>query len=294
MAQDQFGGTHTVKKLETVADYLNFYTKALSPRFNLSYLDAFAGTGEIPLSKDLPLLANLDGGREIATIVEGSARRSLKIEIPFGLYVFSDNDRRKASELVGIKNEFPNINISVSAEDANAAVAKFCSNLSGNDRAVIFLDPFGNQISWETLEIIAKTKKVDLWYLFPAWIGVARQISKDGALTPEARRSIGKIFGPCDWEAECLKFIYPDQYNLPLESDNQAELEAKKIASADGVTRFMIFRMKTIFEGGVLDDWLPLGKNGAHWYSLLFAWANPSPAARDLASKVAKDIMTRK
>jgi len=294
MEQDNFGGPHTVRKLETVADYLNFYTRALSPRFSLSYLDAFAGTGEIPLSKELPLLANLDGGREIATLVEGSARRSLMIDVPFNRYEFSEIGRSKASELSDLKDEFPNIDISITRKDANIAVTEFCESLSANNRAVIFLDPFGNQVNWKTLEVIAATRKVDLWYLFPAWIGVARQISKDGELTPEARRSIDKMFGPCDWESKFIDFIAPKQYALPFEVGSDTELEAKKIASADGVTRFMISRMKTIFKGGVLDHWLPLGKNGAHWYSLLFAWANPSKAASNLASKVAKDIMTRK
>jgi hypothetical protein len=44
----------------------------------------------------------------------------------------------------------------------------------------------------------------------------------------------------------------------------------------------MIARMKQVFRGGVLDEWLPLGSRNIHMYSLLFAWANPSPKAPHL------------
>jgi hypothetical protein len=34
-------------------------------------------------------------------------------------------------------------------------------------RGVIFLDPFGASLEWETLKFIAATKALDVWYLFP-------------------------------------------------------------------------------------------------------------------------------
>ncbi|WP_375494674.1 hypothetical protein [uncultured Nostoc sp.] len=40
-----------------------------------------------------------------------------------------------------------------------------------SNRAVLFLDPFGMQIPWSTIEAIAHTEAIDLWYLFP--LGVA-------------------------------------------------------------------------------------------------------------------------
>ncbi len=64
-------------------------------------------------------------------------------------------------------------------------------------------------------------------------------------------------------------------------------------ASADAATRFMIRRMKIVFKGGVLDRWLPLGKHGAPWYSLIFAWGNPSERAGRIARDIATNIMQR-
>ena len=59
------------------------------------------------------------------------------------------------------------------------------------------------------------------------------------------------------------------------------------------MTEFMIECMKPIFGDGVLADWLPLGGKGRHDYSLLFAWANPSPKAK-LAAKLAAAVLKRK
>lgn len=56
----------------------------------------------------------------------------------------------------------------------------------------------------------------------------------------------------------------------------------------------MIERMKTVFKGVVLDEWLPLGRGGSHWYSLLFACANPSSQAKQIAERVARAVMIRK
>ena len=56
----------------------------------------------------------------------------------------------------------------------------------------------------------------------------------------------------------------------------------------------MIERMKTIFQGIVLDEWLPLGRGGSHWYWLLFAGANPSRKANEIAERVARAVMIRK
>ena len=53
----------------------------------------------------------------------------------------------------------------------------------------------------------------------------------------------------------------------------------------------LIERMKAVFAGGVSDEWLPLGRNQGHWYSLIFACSNPSPKASALALKLAKAVL---
>lgn len=268
---------------------MEFYTKALRHKgYSLSYVDAFAGTGEIPYSTEMPLL---EGVLDFDHAMDGSAKRALDVSVPFHSYIFADNSRKNIAELHALKGSYPNLaeRIHIKQEDANDVVKSFCMNMSSNDRAVIFLDPFGNSVAWETLEIISASKKVDLWYLFPAWIGVARQVSNAGKLHSDAENSIDRMMGPCDWRSHCIEVQSSDQASLFVD-----EVQAKKIATADGITKFMIERMRTIFGGGVNSNWLPLGRNGQHWYSLLFACSNPDYKAMRLAQRVAGSIMTRK
>ncbi len=42
---------------------------------------------------------------------------------------------------------------------------------------MVFLDPYGMQVEWSTIEALAATKAIDLWYLFPLGVGVARLLT---------------------------------------------------------------------------------------------------------------------
>ena len=68
----------------------------------------------------------------------------------------------------------------------------------------------------------------------------------------------------------------------------------EKIATPRSMTEFMIARMKEVFRGGVLDEWLPLGAKGRHDYSLIFSWANPSPKAKLAATLAAAVLKSKK
>jgi three-Cys-motif partner protein len=293
MAQKPFGGEGTLTKLSTIEDYLEFYTRALSKQeFRLHYLDAFAGTGEIPLRDEMPLLQD---AAESDTIIEGSARRALKIKRPFDRYVFVDRSPGKVKSLHALKDKFPKLRdrIHVYQADANDAVRSFCEELGARDRSVIFLDPFGNQVAWETIEAIAATQKADLWYLFPAGLGVMRQITRDGKIIRDAEASLNRIFGDFPWRDHVIakRSGSPEMSDLFEKPD---EDNYERIATTESVTRLMISRMQAIFPGGVSDKWLALGKGRRHEYSLLFAWANPSEGTRRLAGRVSADIMRRK
>jgi three-Cys-motif partner protein len=290
MAQRPFGNQGTRTKLKTIFDYANFYTTALKDQpFRLHYLDAFAGTGAIPLKEEAPLLTGI---MDTSEVLEGSARRILSINHPFDRYVFSDIKRTNADELELLRKEFPRLasRIEVMKGNANDVVHDFCVRLGANDRALVFLDPFGNQVDWSTLVKIAETGKVDLWYLFPAWLGVVRQVRNSGEILRDAEASIDAMFGPHNWRA---KAVAPEE-NMQGDMFEVNSRPDRKIATADSITRFMIECMSGIFRGGVSEKWLPLGRDGRHFYSLLFACSNPHPKARGLAQRVAREIMTRK
>ncbi|MCF6197238.1 MAG: hypothetical protein L3J50_11115, partial [Emcibacter sp.] len=147
------------------------------------------------------------------------------------------------------------------------------------------LDPFGSQVEWKTIEVIASTQALDLWYLFPAGAGVFRQISNDGTIDPTHEPSITRLFGTEEWKTAFLKpSRQGDFFDQPVAYE--------KVVTPESAALFMIERMKGIFKGGVLDIMIPLGKHAYKSYYLLFAWGNPSQKAKALANKLAKAAIT--
>jgi three-Cys-motif partner protein len=202
-----------------------------------------------------------------------------------------EKSKRKAAQLERLKVDFPHLanRIQVDRADANAAIQEFCRDTDWKrTRAVLFLDPFGNQVGWSTLEVVAKTRAIDVWYLFPAHLGINRQISSTAEFDAAKAASLDFVFGTSEWRAEFLATMKASD----LWGEEQERLV--KQATVDSITRFMIRRMKQVFRGIVLDEWLPLGRGGNHWYSLLFACSNPSTAATRIAERVARAVMKRK
>jgi three-Cys-motif partner protein len=281
MVQKRFGSTDTTgRKLDVIGEYLSMYQKALkNTGFQTLYIDGFAGSGEIPLTEHEDGLFDEDAQKVLA----GSAVRALNVEPPFTRYVFIDK-RRKCIGM--LKSKFKGSSnadrVVYRIGDANKHIQKICRDERWQlQRGVVLLDPFGNQVHWETIEAIAATKALDLWYLFPAGLGVFRQISNDGAVDPKSVASITRLYGTEEWKNA---FFEPSkQGDLFGEGESQDKAVTPKIAAL-----FMIDRLKGVFKGGVMDEMIPLGKHAYPSYFLLFAWGNPSPKAKELARKLSK------
>jgi three-Cys-motif partner protein len=208
MAQLPFGGLHTQEKLHVLQQYLAAYQKILkNTSFQTVFFDAFAGTGEIPTEEIGGLFQDVE---EAQPFIEGSARRALSITPPFARYVFVEKSRRKVRQLEVLKAEFPHLSqrISIEKSDANIAVENFCAKEDWKrTRAVMFLDPFGNQVGWNTVEAIAQTCAIDLWYLFPAHLGINRQISASGEFDAAKAASLDRVLGTSEWREEFIASI---------------------------------------------------------------------------------------
>jgi three-Cys-motif partner protein len=280
----RFGGSHTEQKLDKLEAYLKAFTTALKHQpFRLFYFDAFAGTPDINLgTTNLPLLR----AENVREFIDGSSRRALKFGASFERYIFVEKSKAKVKELQSLKTEYPDLadRMDIQHSEANEELERFCKRFMKMQRAVIFLDPFGNQVRWDTVERIAATRAVDLWYLFPAGLGVHRQIGRDGSVHFTHEDSLDRIFGTSEWRTAFTSSRDTDD----LFGQNT---ERAKIGTPESITRFMIDRMKQIFAGGVLDEWLPLGSDGRHSYSLIFACANPEPKASSLALKLARAVL---
>lgn len=289
MARQKFGARkHTKKKLDVLDHYLGFFPLALKTKgFQLLYVDAFAGTGEVLLAEaDDTLLPGMGSGEEA---IEGSAVRALKATVPFDRYVFIEKSKAKLAALKKeLSDKFPGrIHLcEFRCADANYALKEICSTTNWQKtRAVVFLDPFGNQIEWETLEAISNTRASDVWYLFPSGLGIYRQIPKSGTTQAKAAESITRMLGSDDW----LRLFTKKTTSTNLLGESETAVE--RAATVEEITEYVISRLTTIFRGGVSEKYVALGGKSVAWYSLLFAVSNPEQRAKDLAHKVARWIV---
>lgn len=149
MSQMSFGGQWTLEKLEILKRYLDAYTTALkNTQFRLIYVDAFAGEGSFHLASAY----GSDDYDDFRELHNGSARIALGIhDKPFDQLVFVEKDRGRSDSLEQLRTEYPERDVLIRNEDANLALAWFCDNLEALDRAVVFLDPFATEVSWETV-----------------------------------------------------------------------------------------------------------------------------------------------
>jgi three-Cys-motif partner protein len=189
--------------------------------FHLIYIDAFAGTGYRTAKKqqdnqDLLLPLPEFEEQETQEFVDGSARIALQGEPPFNKYIFIERNPKRFIELQKLKEEFSTRNIELEQSDANAYIMKLCEKPWIKDRAVLFLDPFGMQVTWDTIEAIAKTKALDLWLLFPLGVAVNRLLKKDAKIPEAWRKILDAMFGTTDWyeafyKTEQVRGLFEDE-----------------------------------------------------------------------------------
>ena len=153
-----FGGRWTEEKLDILERYLDAYTTALKgQQFELWYIDAFAGTGQIEITKE-----DQEDQYEFGRFVSGSAERAVGIgDKPFDRLVFVEHRLDRCAELEALKTAHNSRNIIIENADAN----NYLTNL--DRRGVLFLDPYATQVEWRTLERIAAFQALDTWILFP-------------------------------------------------------------------------------------------------------------------------------
>lgn len=281
-----FGGGHTKRKLDVVANYLAAYVTVMKKQdFCLYYVDGFAGSGastskaESSKSDDPTLFATTD-------VIEGSPVRALGVEPAFDHHIFIEKSEENVLSLSALRAEFPTRQIEIVHGDANERLREFCDRISAHrlGRAVVFLDPFGLSVRWQTIERLAATKKVDLWYLVPV-DGMSRQIKEDGSFLPGASK-IDEIWGSPTWRAKAVRRIDPID-DLFGAVDERLE----KIAKAKQFSEMFRDHLQEVFEGGVAKTYLPLGRGRRHDFSLMFACANPSQAASQAAMRIANHIL---
>lgn len=289
--EHRFGGDWTTRKLNVLAGYLRSYTTALKKtRFQKLYVDAFAGTGyrdvrreddtESPQSPLFPELAE----PEPQSLLDGSARIALRTEPPFDRYVFIERSAERCTRLEGLKAEFSNLvgRIDVLRGDANTEIRDLCSRDWSSQRAVLFLDPYGMQVEWTTIEAIAQTKAIDMWLLFPLGIGVNRLLARSGDIPESRRRRLDLLFGTEEWYEEFYKVE-----TTPTLFANDQERVVK--ATTDTIGRYFNARLQGVFAGVATEPGVIRNSRNNPLYLLCFAVGNVR--GQEIALRIATHLL---
>ena len=283
-AMNQFGGAWTQRKLEILRGYLNSYTTALKQQpFTLTYVDAFAGTGDnvrnsSNANQGTPLLADAFD-HETAGDRKSSARLALEVtDRPFDQFVFVEQNPAYARELHKLKADFPTRDIRIEQADSNAFLQKWCANRNqefrvpwSGQRALIFLDPFGTQVDWQTIECIADTKSVDLWILFPI-SALTRILPKEREPNEAYADTIDRVYGSQEWRNE----LYHKQTQPTL---FEGEMGAAVRSDQQAIVDLYLRNLKSIFAGVAPSPKWFYNSHNSPLFTFMFAASNPKGAS---------------
>lgn len=201
--EHEYGGMHTERKLKIITEYAKMYRQVLH-QFTAWYVDAFAGTGD--RIQKVPGGGLLEGTpiREDTLTFEGSARRVLGIEPPFHHYRMIESMLGRSERLKQLEAEYPDRDVQCSRGDGNEFIKRLFSEVPWTarfhqNRALVFLDPYGLGVEWSTLEVLAASKAADVWLFFNLG-GLNRQIARSTARVDASKRaSLTRMFGNEDW-----------------------------------------------------------------------------------------------
>jgi three-Cys-motif partner protein len=166
--------------------------------------------------------------------------------------------------------------------DANEQIQSLCSKDWSSHRAVLFLDPYGMQVEWKTIEAVAGTRAIDLWLLFPLGIGVNRLLTKSGEIPESWRRRLDLLLGTEDWYEEFYKVE-----TKPTLFGNDQERVVKATMATIG--RYFNNRLQEVF-AGVIDEPGVL-KNSANNPLYLLCFAVGNERGKDIALRIAKHLL---
>lgn len=190
-------------------------------------------------------------------------------------------------ELASLADEYPAVRsrVSVVCSEANEYVRQLCQP-GGIDwrftRAVLFLDPYGMQVDWDTIEAVAGTKSIDLWLLFPLGTGVMRLLRGDGAISEPRLAALSRLFGCDNWRDEFYARKATPGLFGPMRS-------VAKEADFGAIEDFWLRRLRSVFPAVSGKPLQLRNSKGNPMYLLCFASGNKKGAP--LALRIADHIL---
>lgn len=277
----EFGGNWTLIKLELLERYLAAFNTALKDmpsadrRFKRIYIDAFAGTGKCSVTVS---------GDKIE--IDGSARLAIETSPEFDQLHFVDLKKKHVEALNALSQLYPKRGIKVWQGDANEQIVNLLGQMDWKgSRAVMFLDPYGMAVKWETLASIAATQAIDLWYLFPI-SGVCRQAAHKFEKVDESKaEALTRILGTDKWVTEFYRPTGQDDFFTP----GAAESRLERHMDVKAIQKYVKLRLEDLFP--VVLEPIQLPVSGSPLFSLFFVSANRSEKAMGLTKRIANHIL---
>ncbi len=170
MVAHRFGGSWTDRKLNALAEYLIQYRVIFTKnpwakKYKTIYVDAFAGTGEREVGDDSRQASLFGYDEEKRGFQAGSVKVALTLKSKFDKYIFVDSKAKHATALKELlRNQHAELagRCDVRREDANRWLQEWCRTEDWTkQRAVVFLDPYGMDVEWVTIEALLQSVPIE-------------------------------------------------------------------------------------------------------------------------------------
>lgn len=248
--QKSWGGPWTEKKLNAFSKYVWSYLTIMKkfPYWKTIYFDGFAGSGSRS-NNDSDILAQLQITQEEERVYQGAAERivSLDSDHAFDYYYFVDTNEDSLQKL---ENHLKTIDASEGKQlvfrsgNANEQLLKLSKSLKSKDpmyAALVFLDPFGMHIDWDSIASLKGTRS-DVWILVPTGVIVNRLLDKRGEL--KFSKKLTSFFGLS--EEEIRNHFYSKEVTPTLFGEE--EIVTKVMKPVEKISQLYIQRLKTVWE----------------------------------------------
>jgi three-Cys-motif partner protein len=200
----------TQAKLDLLDKYLRAYSRIMQAQKqrgwlrSYAFVDAFANEG-----------VYIDADQ--ASYVDGSPRVALQCEPPFDECWFIE---LRSDRLTALQANVADLPASARARfvegDANDVLTNQvlpAMRYTDYKRGLVFLDPYGTQVAWETVRQLAEAKAFDLFINFPI-MGVNRLLDRDRRPDDHTLKLLERMTGDSRWAVE----LYTEQIDLFGES----------------------------------------------------------------------------
>jgi three-Cys-motif partner protein len=184
---NEWGGAWTEKKLDAFSKYVSAYLKIMkrNPYWKTIYFDGFAGSGTRKTECLSTIYKQLSISEQEVSLYKGAAERVLSLPegLTFDYHYFIDTRAESLKKLEEKLKKFtqPGNLFQFRPGDCNIQLLELSKALKENKNkyaALVFLDPFGMQINWESIESLRDTR-TDIWILVPTGVIVNRLLDKN-------------------------------------------------------------------------------------------------------------------